>query len=91
MEHPLISNAPMPTPLDILKNQDILPLTISTMSATSVKTPAKTAEKTRLASRIRMEQEMMVMRETDQWICEHYEGNPCPAVMRAERVFQTIA
>ncbi len=40
----------------------------STPSKTS-----KTASKPTLPSRVRMEQEMMAMRETDQWMCEHYK------------------
>ncbi|MBI2636334.1 hypothetical protein HYW84_03350 [Candidatus Peregrinibacteria bacterium] len=43
------------------------------MPAASVKTSAKTAVKSFSAPRVRMEQEMMIMRETDQWMCEHYK------------------
>lgn len=34
-------------------------------------TPVKNRK---LPSRIRMEQEMMIMRETDQWMAEHYDS-----------------
>ena len=42
------------------------------IATTQKEQAAKTATKPTLPSRVRMEQEMMVMRETDQWMCEHY-------------------
>lgn len=41
-------------------------------TATSIKNSTKTAKKATLPSRIQMQQEMMIMRETDQWMTEHY-------------------
>ena len=42
-------------------------------TVTSPKKTEKAAQKPTLPSRVRMEQEMMIMRETDQWMCEHYK------------------
>ena len=43
-------------------------------TATSTQNLVKTAQKPTLASSIRMQQEMMIMRETDQWMAEHYKS-----------------
>ncbi len=42
------------------------------MPTTTSKPVRKTEMNPTLPSRIKMEQEAMVMRETDQWMCEHY-------------------
>ena len=42
-------------------------------TSTTQKAPA-TAQKATLPSPIRVQQEMMAMRETDQWMTEHYKS-----------------
>ncbi len=44
------------------------------MPTATTKTPVKTAQKPTLPPTVRMQQEMMVMRETDQWMTEHYKS-----------------
>ena len=43
----------------------------STRKTSVTVTPVKNHE---LPSRVRMEQEMIIMRETDQWMAEHYKS-----------------
>ena len=42
-------------------------------TSTVQKTQKKPTISKKLPSRVRMEQEMMIMRETDQWMSEHYK------------------
>ncbi len=43
-------------------------------TATSAKKANTTVQTPTLPSPVRMQQEMMIMRETDQWMCEHYKN-----------------
>lgn len=43
------------------------------MPTTTSKTASKTKMNPILPSRVKMEQEAMIMRETDQWMTEHYK------------------
>ncbi|NOS67474.1 MAG: hypothetical protein HOO67_03885 [Candidatus Peribacteraceae bacterium] len=46
------------------------------MPTATKKTAAQTAQKATLPPTVRMQQEMMIMRETDQWMTEHYNSRP---------------
>ncbi len=43
------------------------------MPTTTKKSASKSTTTLTLPSRVRMEQEMIIMRETDQWMTEHYK------------------
>ena len=47
------------------------PLTLSLMPLLKRMT-RKLTRRSKRTDRVRTEQEMMIMRETDQWMCEHY-------------------